>query len=305
MNNATFIIFLFFYPLNSARLRIENIKKHTESYMRLAIASVLIIFALIGLSNLNSIPLMSDENSKTLKAGYSNEAPYAYIDQEGNVSGIFPMVLQEHLEALGYNSVEWVLLSFNELIPALQSNRIDVIAAGLTVSAKRSAQLCFATPLVSSKSGLLWLKINSNYQPETPIANQTLTVATLAGAIEENYIKQHSNLTQLQVPDVNFGIVALIQKKADVLALTEPTLKAIIAKYPDEFQAEQETSILPLQHYAAFAFSKEKSDLLSVWNPLQQDTTNNSDFRSKVEQLGLSPLGIEDDLTKACYSNEQ
>jgi polar amino acid transport system substrate-binding protein len=273
--------------------------------MRLVIISVFLIFvALIGFSNLSLFQPMSDKKSNILKAGYSNEAPYAYLDPEGNVTGIFPMVLQENITALGYNSVDWVLLSFNELIPALQSKRIDVIAAGLTISAKRSAQLCFAAPLVSSKSGLLWLKTNSKYKPEKPIASQTLTVATLAGAIEENYISQHDNFTQLRVPDVHFGVLSLIQKKADLLVLTEPALKAIVAKYPHEFQVKQETSIFPHMHYAAFAFSKEKSDLLSLWNRLQQNTIKKSYFQSEVEQSGLSTLSIKDDLTKACYSNE-
>ncbi len=99
--------------------------------------------------------------SQILKVGYTQEAPYSRISAQGAAAGVFPDMAKKVADDLGYERIEWVLLSFDNLIPALKDNRIDLIAAGMSISKSRSEMLCFARPLVSSASAFLFNQSNA------------------------------------------------------------------------------------------------------------------------------------------------
>src|SRR5690606_16634992 len=66
-----------------------------------------------------------------LRVGYAIEAPYAFLDEDGRVTGEAPETARWVARRLGRGEPEWVLTEFGSLIGQLQEGRFDVIACGL------------------------------------------------------------------------------------------------------------------------------------------------------------------------------
>ena len=78
-----------------------------------------------------------------LKVGMSADYPPLHFKQDGGVHGIEPDNARTVGEILS-RPVEILVLPFDELIPALQAGKIDVIMSGMSVTAERSQQVQFA-----------------------------------------------------------------------------------------------------------------------------------------------------------------
>src|ERR1700740_222386 len=65
-----------------------------------------------------------------VRIGYANEAPFAYTQPDGKVTGESPEISRKIFEKLGVKKVDAVLTEWGSLIPGLRAGRFDVIAAG-------------------------------------------------------------------------------------------------------------------------------------------------------------------------------
>ncbi len=84
---------------------------------------------------------------ETIRIGYSNEAPYAYPNERGEMDGFVNVVGLEILNRLGIENVEGVLTEWGSLIPGLQANRFDIITAGMFILPNRCEQVAFTEPM--------------------------------------------------------------------------------------------------------------------------------------------------------------
>src|SRR5207247_10679606 len=75
-----------------------------------------------------------------IRIGYANEAPFAYTEPNGNVTGESPEIVKKIAVKLGIKKTEAVLTEWGGLIPGLQAGRCDVIAAVLDAAAGRLQQ---------------------------------------------------------------------------------------------------------------------------------------------------------------------
>lgn len=79
----------------------------------------------------------------SLKVGMSADYPPLHFKQDGAIHGIEADNVRTVSEILS-RRMEIVELPFDELIPALESGRIDVIMSGLSVTAERSQRVLFS-----------------------------------------------------------------------------------------------------------------------------------------------------------------
>lgn len=95
-----------------------------------------ILAAVIGVANAGTILVGTD-------AGY---APYEYKDPETNEIVGFDMDLIKAIGKATGNEVKIQNMQFAGIIPALQTNMIDVAAAGMTITEERKKQVAFSDP---------------------------------------------------------------------------------------------------------------------------------------------------------------
>ena len=120
----------------------------------LALTFALLPFLLLGCSTGN--PPGGFDGSGPVRIGYSNEAPFAYYDnQTGELTGESVEVTRRVLEKMGVTQVEGVITEFASLIPGLKAGRFDLIAAGMWILPPRCREILFSEPLSCILQGML------------------------------------------------------------------------------------------------------------------------------------------------------
>src|SRR3546814_111483 len=134
-------------------------------HMKKIYRTALLALATTGLT----VSVASQANAESLKQikdrGYvriavANEIPYGFIDPSGNAKGAGPDVATHIMHQLGIKEIQWVTTNFGSLIPGLQANRFDMVAAEMAILPPRCKKVLFSEPDSSYGEGLLVAKGN-------------------------------------------------------------------------------------------------------------------------------------------------
>lgn len=94
------------------------------------------------------------EESNVIYVGTNAEyKPYEYLEN-GEIVGFDIDLMEEVGKSLGYE-IEWTNMSFDGLLPALQSGKIDMIIAGMTPTEERKKAVDFTDIYYSSGQAVL------------------------------------------------------------------------------------------------------------------------------------------------------
>ncbi|MBS3849258.1 MULTISPECIES: ectoine/hydroxyectoine ABC transporter substrate-binding protein EhuB [Devosia] len=151
------------------------------------------------------------QESGTIRIAVANEIPYGYVDPTGAALGAGPDVAKAIMEKLGVDNIEWVTTNFSSLIPGLQADRFDMVAAEMAIRPDRCTQVLFSQPNTSYGEGLLVAEGNpKGIHAYTDFAeNPDLKVAIMAGA---------DQLDMMQELGVSEGNLVTIAANADAIS---------------------------------------------------------------------------------------
>lgn len=166
-----------------------------------------------------------------IRAGYAQEPPYAFADASGRVDGEAPEALRHALSAQGADSIRWVRLDFEDLLPALEMGRVDVVAAGLFPTPERRRRARFSRPTFCPGAALAF---RAGTPPPAGLdafaSAEGGRLAVVAGSVENRAATLLSVPEErlMTLPDLATGLAAVRGGTADALALTAPTLRHAI-----------------------------------------------------------------------------
>lgn len=244
-----------------------------------------------------------------LRIGYAVEAPYAFLADDGQVTGESPVVAREIAKRLGVARTEWVQTAFSDLIRDLNAGRFDVIAAGMFITPERAAVVLFSDPTFRVRQDLLVKGGNPRrlHSYADAVASGNAHIAVISGAIEETLLRAEG-LPQsrlLAVPDALTGWVAVASGAADGLALSSPSIRWM-AKASDQSRvqlAEPFTqSRAPMAAklgFGAFAFRRTDGPLRDAWNGVLRSFVGSDEHRRLVERFGFTSAELPGRVTTA------
>ena len=87
------------------------------------------------------------KSGSPLIVGFTNMAPWAYINKSGNLVGMEPEILEILLKKLGGREIRGIVIEFNALINGVKTKRIDIASAGIFIRPDRCGQVGFSEPL--------------------------------------------------------------------------------------------------------------------------------------------------------------
>ncbi|WP_375451689.1 transporter substrate-binding domain-containing protein [uncultured Devosia sp.] len=171
-------------------------------------------------------------------ANYSATDP----NDPSNIIGIEPDLLQSAADCLGF-TFTYSKLDFAGLIPALQSGRIDLVAAGMYASDERAKQVNFVQYMLAGEASLVR---TGNPKGLTDMAKVCdVTAAQIVGTVENEILDTQSKacvaagqgpITPLQFPSTDRAFSALGQGRADIL-LTDAGVATYLADTaPDQVE---------------------------------------------------------------------
>jgi len=252
----------------------------------------------------------SKENVKSLKIiriGYAVEAPYAFVEKNGTITGESPEVAKVIAHQLGYDSIEWVQTEFHSLISGLLTNQFDVIAAGMFITPYRATLVNFSEPTFHVQQALLVpignpAKIHSYADL---IKNANLKVAVIEKSVEGAYLKRvELNENRLiYVPDAISGKAAVENGIADCLAISSPTIQWMalhnnLGKTEMAVPFKQEKYIgNHLTGYGAFAFRKSDKRLCDDWNAKLKAYIGSPNHLKLISKFGFNKSELPNNVT--------
>lgn len=166
-----------------------------------------------------------------LRVGIANEPPYTQVGADGTVTGCEPDVLRAVCKRLGIGEVQGIITPYESMIPGLNANRWDVIAAGLFMKESRCAQVLYSEPVIVSTESFATPKGNPKGITSVAaiLSDPSLRIAVLPGGFEEGVLKT-SNVPasqQVKINDGRSGLEALKANRADAFMLPTLSLKAL------------------------------------------------------------------------------
>jgi polar amino acid transport system substrate-binding protein len=193
--------------------------------------------------------------------------PFEMRNDQGELVGFDIDLLEAVVEPTSYTLGEWQTFEFSSLIPALRNDRIDVIAAAMTITEDRQETIAFSNPYYSADQAVLVAE-GSDFSPEAlddlgghPVGAQEGT--TGAGVVQDELIDggtlQQSNFNTygsyvLAVEDLENGNV-------DAVVLDLPVARTFAEQRDVTVAFVYETG----EQYG-FGIRQDASDLQSALN---------------------------------------
>jgi polar amino acid transport system substrate-binding protein len=218
----------------------------------------------------------------------ANEPPYTKVNTDGTVTGAEPDVVAAVLKMMGIPSVQGVVTPYESMIPGLNANRWDIIAAGLFMKQSRCGQIEYSEPeIVSTESFAVAAGNPKKLLTVADIkANPAAKVAVLPGGFEDGALKsQNVPAGQVvNVPDGRSGIEALQAGRADAFFL--PTLSLNSLKTGGIDITPPLSDVQPTGSGAGFR--KAEAALVQEYNAKLQPFKQTPEYAQILDKWGFS-----------------
>lgn len=275
--------------------------------LRLFIPVLLVL--LMGFALAQSETLERAREQGFIRVGFANEAPYAYAQPNGTLTGEAVEVARAVFTRLGIPEMDGVLTEFGSLIPALQARRFDVITAGMYITPTRCEQVAFADPEYSIGEGLLVQAGNPNALTsyEDIAANPDIRVGTGAGWLEYDYMLA-VGVSEDQIvtyPDGPSGVAGLMAGRIDAFTGTGPTMTDLLEKARTDQIEVVEGFQDPIidgevsRSYGAAAFRLEDAAFRDAYNAELQALKDSGELAEIIAEFGFGPNELPGDVTAA------
>ncbi|MEV6181241.1 ectoine/hydroxyectoine ABC transporter substrate-binding protein EhuB [Streptomyces sp. NPDC052016] len=235
-----------------------------------------------------------------VRLGIAGEIPFGYIDKDGRLTGEAPELAKVIFGRLGIGRVQPVPTEFGSLIPGLNSQQFDVVAAGMYVNPERCEQVIFADPDYQMLDSFIVRKGNPknlhNYQD---VVEKKARFATGTGYAEIQYAVEagYEESDILVVPDQVAGLNAVEAGRVDVFAGTALTIREVVKK---SGRAEATKPFAPLvggePHVdgGAFAFRPTETRLRDAFNAELRKLKKSGELFRILEPFGFTRAEMTD-----------
>lgn len=240
--------------------------------------------------------LQRAREAERFRVGYAVEAPFAFVDGTGRVTGEAPEVARRVAARVGLERLEWRQYEFGELMGALEDHEIDVIAAGMFVSGERAARVRFSRPTCRVSQALLVRAGNPRgLHSYGDIARTAARVAVVAGSVEESLLEASGVAAErrVRVPDAAAGRAAVVSGLTDGLALSAPTIRWMLAngraaglEMAEPFEPVRRDGV-DVAGYPAFVFRREDRTLCEAWDRVLEAYLGGREHRELVKPFGI------------------
>lgn len=163
-----------------------------------------------------------------------NMPPLNMTAKDGEVIGFEIDMARMMAAALGVQ-LKVKTMSFYELLPALDLNKVDIVISGMTITPVRNLRVDFVGPYLSSgKAFLAKSETIANVSDATEINSPSTKVAALKGSTSQEFVKSVMPKAQLFATDnYDEAVQLLLQDKVHALVADYPICIVALFRYPD------------------------------------------------------------------------
>jgi len=172
-----------------------------------------------------------------------NQPPLNAMSKEAELIGLDADLARSITQSMNLK-VSFSRMPFAELLPALQSGKIDMILSGMTMTPERNTKVAFIGPYIVSGKGIL-LKLKSvELLKKEGLNSEKFKVATLKGSTSQDVVEKMAPKANLTLADsYDSAIEMLLQDKADAVIADYPFCAYMAASYSEKQLVVGETKL--------------------------------------------------------------
>ena len=227
-----------------------------------------------------SQPAPPPEN--VLQVGVTPTAPPLIFYKDNGVVGLETEFAAALAKSLG-KTPRFIMLGWDDLIPALLEKRIDIIMSGMSVTKMREARISFTSPYL--KAGQMALVRNQDaamYPTAASIKNTQARVGFMKGTTGSFLVQQEFQLTTRKI---SFGFVkdaiqALVEERVDLFIDDAPVIW-----YKGTTQEAQGLTPIPIlltEESLAWGVRKDDAQLLNAANLFLETWKNDGRLKNAI-----------------------
>ena len=227
-----------------------------------------------------SQPAPPPEN--VLQVGVSPTAPPLIFYKDNGVVGLETEFAGALAKSLG-KTARFIMLGWDDLIPALAEKRIDIIMSGMSVTKMREGRISFTSPYL--KAGQMALVRNQDaamYPSAASIKNTQARVGFMQGTTGSFLVQQEFQLTTRKI---SFGFVkdaiqALVEERVDLFIDDAPVIW-----YKGTTQEAQGLTPIPIlltEESLAWGVRKDDAQLLNAANLFLETWKNDGRLKNAI-----------------------
>ncbi len=247
--------------------------------VRLILAFTTLFFVVVSTVDAagNSPVLERIQKSGKLVLGTSGTMPLmSEKTLTGDVIGYDIDMANALAESMGVELVTKVI-PFDQLIPALESGKVDIVLSNMTMTVDRNMRVAFAGPYFVSGKCLITKEqdVAKADKPED-LKDSDLMMAVVKGTTSENFVKELlPQIKRLPVADADEGTDMVASGKVKAMLTDFPICLSVMKRYPDSgFQ-----SVVSLLTYEPIGMALPAND------PLFANLAEN--FLVRAESVGV------------------
>jgi ABC-type amino acid transport substrate-binding protein len=180
-------------------------------------------------------------STQRLRVGVAAGSPPFAFWRGGALVGLELDFAKELATALG-STLDVRQLDWDDLIPALEQRRVDVIMSGMTITRARQVRIAFSEPYLIS--GLIALARPGNvgrYPDAKSVLGTTGTVGVVENTTGERFVRERVTGASVSAyPNVASAVTELGQRRIDIVVHDAPILVS--------FAAGNEAELAPVLH---------------------------------------------------------
>ncbi|MEU1512296.1 ectoine/hydroxyectoine ABC transporter substrate-binding protein EhuB [Streptomyces sp. NPDC005811] len=238
--------------------------------------------------------------AEVVRLGIAGEIPFGYIDRDGRLTGEAPELAKVIFKRLGVDSVQPVPTEFGSLIPGLNAQQFDVVAAGMYVTPERCAQVLFADPDYEMLDSFVVRKGNpEGLDTYRDVVKKKARFATGTGyaQIQHAVAAGYRESDILIVPDQVAGLNAVETGRADVFAGTAVTARDVVKKSRRAEATEPFAAVVagrPTVDGGAFAFRLTETRLRDAFNAQLHRLRKSGELARILRPFGFTKAEMTD-----------
>ena len=228
---------------------------------------VKILVATVLITSIALSGCVEETENKIIVGTSADYPPFEYVE-DGKIVGFDIELITSLLEELGY-TVEVQDIGFDSLIPSLVNDKIDLIAAAMTITSDREEQIDFSDPYYNSDQSIL-IQTDSDLTIDEDEDLSNLIIGAQTGTTGELWVIDNLiNITNATMTDDKL-------KRYDtytlaVLDLDNGNVNAIILDNPvaESFAKDEDRRVgyvIQTDEYFGFGVSEGNEELLNGLN---------------------------------------
>jgi len=127
-------------------------------------------------------------------------------------------------------------MSFSELLPALESGKVDMILSGMTITPRRNLKVAFVGPYyVTGKAFLTKVKRIASAKKASEVNSPDTTLTALQGSTSQLFVEKSIPKARLvTAKNYDEAVKLVIEEKVDAMIADYPICMLSVFRYPDK-----------------------------------------------------------------------